>query len=109
MAVRFQIYIIREPHHLLGGDPAPKGNLTYQDHRANLRLKATSFELLVIDSDHVWCTGIGIIDNGQIVDFELVIDASSNPDKPDTFHISIPDLNGYTAGGDLTGGNITIH
>ncbi len=91
------------------GDQEPKGNLTYQDHTSGLRLKATSFDLLVIDGDHVWITGSGILNNGQIAEFEIAIDVLSNPDRPDILYISIPGLDGYTAGGELTGGNITIH
>jgi hypothetical protein len=90
-------------------DSEPSGNLTYQDHRANWRLKATSFDLLVIEGNHVWITGSGTINNDQVVEFEIKVDALSNPGRPDTFHIDIPELNGYSAGGALTGGSITIH
>jgi hypothetical protein len=86
------------------GDDAPKGNLTYQDHTANLRLKATSFNLLVIEGDHAWFTGMGMINDGQITSFTVEIDTSSN-----TLYINIPAMNSYTAAGNLAGGNITIH
>jgi len=91
------------------GDVAPRGNLTYQNHTTNLRLKADSFDLLVIEGDHVLFAGIGTTDNGQAVNFIVEIDALSKLGLPDTFHMSIPALNGYTSGGALTGGNITIH
>ena len=91
------------------GDLAPRGNLMYQDHTAGLRLKAESFDLLVIDGDQVWITGTGVMDNGQLVKFEIEIDVMDNPDQPDVIHIHIPDWNGYTAGGALKGGNIEIH
>lgn len=86
------------------GDSAPGGNLTYQDHTANLRLKAESFDLLVIEGNHVWFTGMGMINDGKITSFTVEIDTSSN-----TLYIDIPAMNGYTAAGNLVGGNITIH
>jgi len=95
--------------HYREGDAAPKGNITYQDHRTNLHLKVTSFDLLVIEGNHAWLTGTGIVNDGQIVSFTVEIDESSGPGRPDTFYIHIPSLNGYEAGGALTGGNITIH
>jgi len=78
--------------------------LVYQDHTSNLRLKATSFDRLVIDGKHAWFTGTGDLDDGKTVRFTVKIEAS-----PDTFFIYIPALNGYEAGGAMTGGNLTIH
>ena len=91
------------------GDSAPKGNLTYQDHGMGLRLKVTSFDLLVIEGSHAWFTGTGVLNDGQVVRFRVEIDALSGLGQPDKFYIYIPALNGYEAGGALTGGNITIH
>jgi hypothetical protein len=91
------------------GDSAPKGNLTYQDHKTNLRLKATSFDLLAIEGNHAWFTGTGVTNDGQVVRFTVEIDALSKLGQLDTFYIFIPALNGYESGGALTGGNVTIH
>jgi hypothetical protein len=91
------------------GDSAPGGNFTYQDHKANWHLKATSFDLLMIEGNHVSFRGIGVLNNGQVVSFVVEIDALSKLGAADTFHIYIPAMNGYVAGGNLTGGNITIH
>ncbi len=93
-------------HH---GDDAPKGNLIYQDHQMNLRVKAISFDLLLIEGNHVWITGIAIVNDGSVANFTVQIDTDSEPGSQDTFTISIPAWDGYTAGGALTGGNITIH
>jgi hypothetical protein len=90
--------------HFSSGDSVPKGNLVYQDHTSNLRFKATSFDRLVIDGNHAWFTGTGELEDGKTVRFNVKIEVS-----PDTFSISIPALNGYEAGGALTGGNLTIH
>jgi hypothetical protein len=86
------------------GDSAPSGNLTYQDHNADLRLKATSFELLVITGDHVWLTGTGTVNDGQTVNFTMEVDAGQS-----TFSISIPEINGYSVSSVISGGNITVH
>ena len=86
------------------GDPAPNGNLTYQDHATNMRLKAASFDMLVIEGNHAWFTGLGTLDNGQAVSFTVALDTSNN-----MFYISIPALNNYTTVGVMSGGNLTIH
>lgn len=91
------------------GDESPSGNLTFMDHSAKLSLKATSFDLLVIEGDQVWFSGKAVTNNGQIVTFEVEINVLSKQDQPDTFSISIPSMNAYRAGGALSGGNITIH
>lgn len=91
------------------GDMEPKGNLTYQDHANNWRIKATSFDMLVIDGNHAWFTGTGMLDDGQLVSFTVEIDALNKSGQSDTFYIYVPALNGYEAGGAVSGGNITIH
>jgi hypothetical protein len=88
------------------GDAAPKGNFTYQDHATDLRLIAESFDSLVIQGEHAWFTGTGTLNNEQVVSFLVEISTSG---KTGSFKISIPALDGYTANGTLTGGNITIH
>jgi hypothetical protein len=85
------------------GDSLPRGNLTYQDHTSGQRLKDVSFDLLVIDGNHAWFTGTGTLDDGQMVGFSVDVSDFGQ------FFIYIPALNGYSAGGQLTGGNITIH
>jgi hypothetical protein len=91
------------------GDSAPDGNLTYQDHKANFHLKAISFDLLRIEGNHVSIRGTGILNDGQAVSFVVEINALSQLGASDTFHIYIPAMNGYVAGGNIAGGNITIH
>lgn len=91
------------------GDSAPKGNLTYQDHKNGLRLKAISFDLLVIEGDQAWCTGTAVTNDGQMVQFEIKTEALNKYGQPDTFFIHIPAINEDWSGGALNGGNITIH
>src|SRR5574341_1118852 len=88
------------------GDSAPKGNLTYQDHETDLRLSAASFDLLVIEGTHARFTGTAIVNDRQEVRFEVEIDDLSQLASSDTFTIKIPAMDGYTAGGVLTGGNL---
>lgn len=91
------------------GDLTPKGKLTYQDRTFHVRLKATSFDLLVIDGNHAWFTGTGTLSNGQVVSFIVDVVVRTKHSKLAIFKIYIPALNGYAAGGAVTGGNITIH
>jgi hypothetical protein len=88
------------------GDVAPRGNLTYQDHTSSLHLKDVSFDLLVIQGNHAWFTGTGMLDDGQLVAFTVDV---SDFGQSGMFNISIPALDGYTAGGSLDGGNVTVH
>ena len=91
------------------GDLAPRGNLTYQDHTAKLRLRANSFDLLFIEGDRAVFVGTGTLNDGQLVNFTVEVKALSKLGLASTFSISIPALNGYTASGALTGGTITVH
>ena len=67
------------------------------------------FEALVIEGGQVMLTGIGTLNDGQEVTFTVEITALGDPERPDTFYIHIPALDGYESGGSLTGGHITIH
>jgi len=91
------------------GAASPSGNLTFVDHSTNLSMKATSFDLLVIEGDYAWFTGTGVLDKGEVVKFEIEIATLSQPTQTDIFYISIPVMNEYGSGGALAGGNITIH
>jgi hypothetical protein len=116
------------------GDPAPAGNLSYVDHNVRLSLLATSFDHLVIEGSHARFSGTAILiftyqqdsllnrirartrftgpavtTKIQSVPFEVQVDDLGEPGKADTFTINVRAPNGYSAGGVLTGGNITIH
>jgi len=91
------------------GESAPSGNLTFKDHGSKLDLKATSFSLLFIKRNHALITGFASVNGQPNLPFILNVDDFGGPGSSDTFWIQIDDFNGYIAGGDLTGGNITIH
>jgi hypothetical protein len=102
---------------------APQGNLEYNDHGANLRVKATSFTNLVITDVSPACPAgkhaqfKGQADETtttatQSVMFTVDVDDCGEPGSspgagPDTFKIQTS--SGYMAGGLLVGGNIQIH
>jgi len=91
------------------GAARPSGNLTFMDHSRKLSLKATSFDLLVIEGNRAWFTGEGTTSNGQVFEFEITVTVKNGLDQPDTFDIHVPTMDEYEFGGALTGGNITVH
>jgi len=92
------------------GDSIPKGNLNYVDHETGMHLTSAEFEqLVIVDSSHAWFTGTATADSGQQVWFKVEIkDVNKGSPSPDWFTITIPALN-YQAGGEMIGGNMTIH
>jgi hypothetical protein len=96
------------------GATAPKGNLVYQDHGANVRIKATSYDQLIIGTGicgpntHATFTGMAEV-NGVSESLTVVVDDCGEPSSgppPDTFSIS---TDSYSNSGPLIGGNIQIH
>jgi hypothetical protein len=89
------------------GDTDPTGTLTFMDHSAKLRLKATSFTLLYINSSHAVITGLATVDKEANIAFTM--DVYDNGDGTnDAFVIQIPGLNGYTFQGTLSKGDLTV-
>jgi len=94
----------------------PKGNLEYNDHDADVRIKATSVSTLVITEPspacptgrHAQFTG-NAKQNGTNVTYTVDVDDCGGPGSglPDRFRIET--TGGYEAEGPLVGGNITIH
>jgi phospholipase C len=98
------------------GDPAPTGNLEYEDHGANVKIKATSFSLLQISGSEQCASG-GL--HARIVSAAAVngmpghqirveVDDCGEPGTSDRFEIHVEEPNGYMAGGVLVGGNIQV-
>jgi len=90
------------------GDSIPSGNLTFNDHNANIVLKATAFKLLYIEENHALITGVATVNDQVNVAFTLIVGDSGEPGSADIFIILIPALNEYSAGGLIAGGNIQI-
>jgi len=97
------------------GAPAPKGNLEYQDHGADVRIKATSYDFLLIDdgvcgtNTHALFTGTAKVD-GVTESLTVEVNDCGEPGTvgpmPDTFRIQ---TDSYANSGPLIGGNIQIH
>jgi nitrous oxidase accessory protein NosD len=96
------------------GAPAPKGNLTYQDHGTGTRIKAKSYDSLVIGpgicgpNTHATFTGDAEV-NGVMESLIVQVDDCGEPSSgppPDTFSIT---TDSYSNSGPLIGGNIKIH
>jgi len=83
--------------------------LQFVDHINDLRLNASSFDILSIDGDHAIIMGTGVVNGEVTVDFTLNVYDHGEPGSSDQFFINIPELDGYSAGGTLSGGNIMIH
>jgi hypothetical protein len=100
------------------GNPAPTGNLEYQDHAMNLDIKAISFNLLLIGdagtcpsvpNSHATFTGQASVNGGRGQFFRVdVDDCSPGSAQPDDFTIAVP-TQPYAASGPLVGGDIVIH
>lgn len=96
------------------GDSAPKGNLQYHDHDADVRIKATSFDQLIINTGacgpntHATFTGRAEV-NGNDETLTVEVNDCGEPSSgppPDTFSIT---TDTYANSGPLIGGNIQIH
>jgi parallel beta-helix repeat protein len=101
---------------LAPGASAPKGNLMYQDQDAGVRIKATSYDQLIIGpglcgpNTHATFTGMADV-NGVSETLTVEVDDCGEPSSgppPDMFKI---DTESYSNGGPqpLIGGNIQIH
>jgi hypothetical protein len=97
------------------GAAAPTGNLTYDDHGADVHIKATSYDLLMIEdgtcgpNTHARFTGMADV-NGTAEPLEVEVDdcgepGSSTAGGADTFSIK---TTSYMGSGVLIGGNIQI-
>jgi hypothetical protein len=92
------------------GEPFPTGNLEYNDHDADVRIKAIDYATLAIVGCTAEFTGTASV-NGTTEPMRVKVfdggEPGSEPDAgPDTFEI---DTATYDASGVLIGGNIQIH
>jgi hypothetical protein len=87
---------------------SPSGNLTFKDHDKDISLKATSFTVLYISGNHAVIAGYATVNGEANVAFTVIVDDFDEPGSSDTLTIQIPALNGYSAGGIVTGGNIQV-
>jgi hypothetical protein len=99
---------------LAEGDLVPNGNLVYNDKGADVRIKAISYDQLIIEDglcgpdSHATFNGTAEV-NGEEESFTVQVDDCGEPSSgppPDMFSI---DTETYDNGGPLIGGNIKIH
>ena len=88
------------------GDENPSGNLTFKDHSIKLNLKASSFTLLYIDEHHAKITGYATVNGIPNVKFTLDLYDQEGPGTKYIFMIQIPDMNGYSINGVISGGSV---
>ena len=84
------------------------GHLTYIDHGANLKVKGievTGYK--IIDPTTRLITGIAEV-NGVRDEYEVIVSDRGEPGRGDTFTLKLL-ISGYTATGNLAGGNIQLH
>lgn len=94
------------------GHTVPTGNLTFQLHSANLKLKAKSFEWLIVTDDYAQFAGSGTVNGAGHFGFVATVTDGS----PDSMMIEIWSMDEdrlvYGSGEtptDLEQGNIVIH
>ena len=84
----------------------------HNDHAADVRIKSTSYDALLIACPHATFTGTADV-NGVSKKYQVDVDDMDEPGSspgvgPDTFTIRVLD-DTYMATGPLVGGNIQVH
>lgn len=83
------------------------GHLTYIDHGANVKVKATSITAYVIISATTRKIDGTCEINGAPGTFSVLVSDNGEPGRNDVFDLTLS--NGYKATGKLAGGNIQLH
>ena len=92
---------------VMGGHGRPAGSLTYSDADAGVSFSHARLRRLAISGGMATLAGSVTLDNGGgIVTFTVTLVDNGADGSMDTFSIELSD--GYSAGGTLTSGNITI-
>jgi hypothetical protein len=90
-----------------GTHGTPTGSLTYSDPNASVSFSRARLRKLTIDGTTATVTGTATLDNGGgKVTFTVTAEDNSPDGSTDTFTISLS--NGYSAGGTLTSGDISV-
>jgi hypothetical protein len=83
------------------------GTFSYKDPDGGLSIAKGQIDELTIDGSSARFSGKGRTNDGSQVRFRVRVSDGSETGNPDTFSINLS--TGYSAGGDLTRGDITIH
>ena len=82
------------------------GSVSYSDSAAGILFHSTKLTSLTFGGNHAHITGSGKSGKAKL-SFTLDVDDNGNTGTFDVFSIHFS--NGYSASGNLTSGNITIH
>jgi N-acetylmuramoyl-L-alanine amidase len=91
----------------VAGDPAPQGNVTYQDHDTGMTVHSVELVAMGIIGNQAWIFGTCTIEGEAGHTFRIDVVDNGEPGSTDEFHIILD--TGYGIGGTLGGGNVTIH
>jgi hypothetical protein len=83
-----------------------KGSFSYSDSSANLSFSTNKLSNLVIMGNHATFNGAAKMGKNRF-NFTVNVTDNGNPGTADVFSISVS--TGYSAGGNLTSGNILFH
>ena len=89
----------------LTGD-RPSGSVTFRDAAAGVSMSKAKVRTLTFDGNSATLGGNGRLSDGTKVTYSVTATDSSSDGSTDSFTISLS--NGYSAGGTLTSGDITI-
>jgi hypothetical protein len=86
----------------------PWGNLSYDDHANNVKVKSTSVTSYThIDDVTRKIEGIAKVNGQGSFNYTVIVADNGEPGRNDTFSLELS--NGYKASGKLGGGNIQLH
>ena len=89
------------------GAAAPTGNVTYQDHDIGMTVQSIDIVAMGVVGNHAWIYGTCTIDGLSNHWFRIDVVDNGEPGNTDMFNIVLD--TGYSQGGTLGGGNVTIH
>ncbi|MCX5673366.1 MAG: hypothetical protein NTU94_18785, partial [Planctomycetota bacterium] len=91
----------------VAGADAPTGHLTYQDHDTGMTVQSVDMVAMGIVGNHAWFYGTCTVEGEAGHWFRVDVIDNGEPGSDDVFNIQLD--TGYSKGGKLGGGNVTIH
>ena len=91
----------------VAGAAAPTGHLTYQDHDTGMTVQSVNMVAMGIVGNQAWFYGACTIEGEAGHWFRVDVTDNGEPGCNDVFNIQLD--TGYSKGGKLGGGNVTIH
>lgn len=91
----------------VAGADAPTGHLTYQDHDTGMTVQSMNMVAMGIVGNQAWFYGTCTVEGEAGHWFRVDVTDNGEPGCDDVFNIQLD--TGYSKGGTLGGGNVTIH